>query len=129
MTRIEGWDAALYDYLETEPHKPFTWDQDNCVALAYGCIKALRGEFKPPMDASWTDEKAALRTLRNMKCKTLADAFAKHLDEIPPAMAGRGDIGIIDNGALICTGQFFVGRGVDGRVIRNLHEIQRAFRA
>ena len=128
MKRVDGWEEVFHIYVGVETEKPFSWEENNCLALLYGHLNCMYGGFEPPIVASFSDEKSAKRALRDLKVKTLADAISKHLEEVHPMFSQRGDVGVIDNGILICVGSVFVGRGPYGRVVRSINEIQRAFK-
>src|SRR5687768_18469658 len=97
--RLENWPRLLIEFLADE--KPFEWGSRDCslfAADAVLCItgadpaKSLRGKYKT--------EKGAARILKRRGGleKVAANLAADNrMEEIPPLLAQRGDVVLIDS--------------------------------
>lgn len=131
MTRIDNWEIALSKALVDAETVPFSWANGGCVGLAIDCAEAITGK-QPLEKPCLKDALDAKRWLKKNRHSDLADAIASHLEEIPIAFAGRGDVGIIEREgnqtAAVCAGTHWVCRSEAGLVRVNRGEIKRAFR-
>lgn len=131
MSRVDNWEIALADALTKAEAVPFSWQCGGCVGLAIDCAEAITG--KAPLEKPvLSDALDAKRWLKKSGHADLADAVAAHLEEIPVAFAGRGDIGIVDRDgsqtAAVCAGLYWLARSEAGLVRVSRAEIKRAFR-
>lgn len=98
IMRLENWPSLLADFLADE--KPFEWGARDCSLFAADAVfritgsdpaKSLRGKYKT--------EKGAARILKRrgglekVAAKLAADSG---MEEIPPLMAQRGDVVLIN---------------------------------
>lgn len=131
MTRIENWEIALSKALVDAEAVPFSWEGGGCVGLAIDCAEAITGKA-PLKKPKLADALAAKRWLKKNGHSDLADAIAAHLEEIPIAFSGRGDVGIVDRDgnqtAAVCAGLYWVARSETGLVRLSRAEIKRAFK-
>ena len=128
MTRVANWEQGFLDFIAEETAKPFSWEENNCLSLVVKNIKFLRGGFECPVVCSWGSQKASRVALRKLGFNSLSEALSRYLEEINPMTAQRGDVGVISNGAMVCVGGVFVGRNEEGRVLKNVGQIEKAFK-
>lgn len=133
--RLENWPRLLAAFLADE--KPFEWGARDCslfAADAVLCIagsdpaKSLRGKYKT--------EKGAARILKRrgglekVAAKLAAD---NRMEEIPPLMAQRGDVVLIDSpmgealGVIDMSGRI-AAQGPDGVMRQGIAAARRAWR-
>lgn len=128
--RLHGWEERLLAVVEAESARPFDWSDGACVRFPARVVEALTG-VAPDLPVM-TDAKSAKRALKRLKAATLADAFGQLFEEIPVAMAQRGDIGVVSRdgveGGVVCTGRDWRGSSFDGLLIVHGSAVQRAFR-
>lgn len=130
--RIENWPQALIAEIERHRKLPFSWDASNCLYFPLDCAKAMTGVDRWAHERGCTSEDDYRRRLVAYGFTGVADAFADKFVECPPAMARRGDIGVVAYNGILCgvviEGVDVVGKSPDGtlRVPRTL--LKRAFR-
>lgn len=94
--RRQDWPRYLADYLCVAAKKPFTWGEHDCCLYACGAIEALTGlDVAAPFRGLYGDKATALRVLAKYNgVEGIAQMVAREhgFDEIPPLMAGRGDV-------------------------------------
>lgn len=132
MSRVEDWPERLLETVDAAKVQPFGWGIADCITFALDCARAVRGGAVGPVIPPYATEAGADAALATLGFAALSDAFAAHLEECPVAMAGRGDIGIVENGgrgcAVVCTGVHWAGRTETGVIFFSLHHVTRAFR-
>lgn len=129
--RVDGWELALITVLEAASAKPFSWANGGCIELAIDTVTALTGAApmeKPVLE----DALDARRWLKANDFDSLGDAIGAHLAEIPVAMAGRGDIGVVSRDgietAAVSDGLHWVAKSETGVLRVSRGEIARAFK-
>lgn len=129
--RVDGWEMALIDVIAAADTTPFSWANSGCIELAIDNVTALTGSSpleKPVLE----DALDARRWLKANGFDSLGDAMAAYLEEIPVAMAGRGDLGVVIREgietAAVSDGLHWVAKSETGllRVLRG--DIARAFK-
>ena len=132
MMRVSGWASRLSRVIEKHHNAPFAYGHSDCFMLAADAIEAVTGIRIFADSRRYRTEAGAARMLRRKGFKTLADAFGALFEEIPPAHAGRGDIGVVDSDREIVAGVFtqlgFLARDQHGLVAVPRSEILKAFR-
>jgi hypothetical protein len=117
MTRREDWPERLAEVLEHHAALPMAWGASDCLLLPADAVLAMTGE-DPAAEARghYRTERGAARLLRGRGWTSVADAFASRFPEIPVAMAGRGDLGVVTvpYGAGFA-GVVFMGSGAFGK--------------
>jgi len=131
--RVQGWEEKLIVTVDAWRRKRFKWGRADCASFAVACIKAVRGRTAPRVEIpGYADVRQARRALQKMNCVDLTAAFAAHLETIPVAMAGRGDVGItISDGAqcaVVNTGLWWAGKTERGLIRVPRETITAAFR-
>lgn len=111
MIRKENWPELLYEFIETRRELVFSYGEHDCATMAADWVLEATGE--DPLGAlrgAWSDERSALRLLAE---KSLRERASEALgEEIPPGLAQRGDLVLIDlagrEGLAICIGAMLV---------------------
>ncbi|MEF2073476.1 DUF6950 family protein [Consotaella aegiceratis] len=109
--RVTGWEQALVRAIERHAAMPFAWGKSDCGYLAFDCIEAVTGADPFADFRSYTTELGAARKLRRAGFETVEDLFASVLEDTPPTLAQRGDIGVIERGGQLA-GCVFTSFGV-----------------
>ena len=114
--------AAVADRRET----PFRWGRHDCALFACDVAQAVCGiDFAAPLRGKYTTERGAAVALKRFCGSGLEEAAEKiaadhGCPEVPPLMARRGDIVILDSerGPLlgVCVGQHVAKAGVKSGV-------------
>ena len=133
LTRPEGWPERLLETIEREADAPFVWGKSDCLTFVLNAVHAMLPELKREKLPLYEDERGAARALKQLGFRDVGEALASRFDEIPPAWAHRGDLGIIQNeeatSAVVFVGPYVVGKDKPGglrQVPRSL--VRRAFR-
>lgn len=136
-SRLKGWEARLADTIGSHAAMPFAWGRADCLCLVGDVAVALVGE--DPMAAFRGRYRTALgakRLLHRQGYADVAAALAGRFEEIAPAMARRGDCGLVGDDELatvIVTGAEVVGKsaattGGIGLAVLSRDRMVRAFR-
>lgn len=132
MMRNENWPEMLIAEIDRHRKLPFSWIESNCFYFPLDCVLAMTGVDPWAHERGCTSEDDYKRRLVSNDLASVADAFAQAFPECPPAMARRGDIGVVEYQGVLCgvvvEGVDVVGKTLDGtlRVPRTL--LKRAFR-
>ncbi|MGT2429239.1 DUF6950 family protein [Cupriavidus basilensis] len=118
MQRLEDWPTRLAEFIEARHERAFSWGESDCCLFVCDAIEAMTGSDP---GARWrglyTTEKGARRVLRD---NGGVDGIATMVlgPAMPPALAGRGDVVLVDTphgGALaLCLGGVVGAQGADG---------------
>jgi len=135
MRRKIDWRPALLAYMQATAPKPFIWGEHDCALFAAGAVEAMTGEdFAAPYRGRYTTLLGGLRVLRRDGFTDQAALAASLFEEIPPAMAGVGDIAVVPEGEANALGVvqgpriYVVGPDVTGIGTVDLLRASRAFR-
>lgn len=105
MKRLSGWEDRLKAVTDKHAALPSVYGISDCYLIPDDAVEALTGE-RMFSDVVYSSELGAAKALKQHGFKTVADAFASLFEQIPPIMAQRGDIGVIDQNGLISGGVF-----------------------
>lgn len=136
-SRLKGWEARLADAIGGHAAIPFAWGRADCLCLVGDVALALTGE--DPMAQYRGRYRTALgakRLLRGQGYHDIAAALAGQFEEIAPALARRGDCGLVgddDLATVIVTGAEVMGKsganvGGVGLAVLSRDRLVRAFR-
>lgn len=114
MQRREDWPERLIETIERHGALPFEFGTSDCLTFPLACVEAMTGVLPWADEHGKTTQKGAAKLLRRHGFKTVADALASLFLEIPVAMAGRGDVGVIE-GAHGVSGVVFIDNGAIGK--------------
>ena len=115
--RVDHWERLLLEQTEAARGKPFAWGEHDCATFAADCIEAITGE-RPAMPA-WTSARDAVRVLAD-EGGAVAAMIARFGSPIPPRIAQRGDVGVMDSDAetgaafVVCLGDRWAAPGAQG---------------
>ncbi|HJV73177.1 MAG TPA: hypothetical protein VJ654_03060 [Noviherbaspirillum sp.] len=91
--RFEDWPERLAQFIEARRHQPFVRGTHDCVMFAADAIQAMTGvDLAAEYRGSYTTTKEALRFIQGRG----GMENIVPLESIPVALAGRGDIAMID---------------------------------
>lgn len=132
--RLEGWEDRLIAVMEAWRDRPFDWERANCGHPVAEVYRALHGELPEGVGDLVVAVNSRLTLAKALKAKgvaSLGDLIALYADEIPPSMAQRGDIAVIetqdgDGLAVMMNGQA-LGRDAEGVMRVDPPMIKRAF--
>ncbi len=105
MARVKDWEKRLKLAIEKHMKLPSQYGISDCYLIADDAVFAVTGERMFP-DVSYTTEQGAAKQLLQKGFVTVEDAFASKFSSVPPSLAQRGDIGVIDDNGQICGGVF-----------------------
>jgi hypothetical protein len=132
--RKEDWPDLLLAEIDRHTKLPFEYGKNDCFTFPMDCVKAMTGvdPFKAQR-GKYKTLKGAYKLLKEGKCKNVGDAFAARFPEIPVAMAGRGDIGVVPGdgfmSGVVVVGTSAIGKHPErGNVHVNREHLQRAFK-
>ncbi|KAB2782534.1 hypothetical protein F9L00_03440 [Brucella anthropi] len=101
----------------TEAHlnSPMVWGQSDCILTAADAVEAVLGD-DPAKDirGKYKSKTAAYRLIKQRGFKSVAEALSSLFEEIPVALAQRGDLGVYENTAGYFCEYGFAVKGEDG---------------
>ncbi|PVY81051.1 hypothetical protein C7414_102379 [Cupriavidus alkaliphilus] len=118
MQRLEDWPTRLSEFIEARRERAFSWGDSDCCLFVCDGVEAMTGADP---GARWrglyASEKGARRVLRDnggvAGIATLVLGAA-----VPPALAGRGDVVLIDTphgeALALCLGGLIAAQGQQG---------------
>ena len=131
--RPEGWEDRLLEEIERHRQLPFEYGTSDCLTFAVDCANAITIGNVMANQRNYSTQAGAFKALKNAGFDNVGDALASEFEEIPPAFAGRGDLGVIEGDeaivAVVFVGAHVVGKEQPGgvqQVSRSL--VSRAFR-
>ena len=114
MRRLPDWEARLAAYLEPLRTTPFAWGQHDCVTFSAGAVEAMTGERVLPAAGRYRTAIGAARAVKRIGGGGLAAAVDTVLASVPPALAHRGDILLIDGSLGLAFDRFAIMVGEEG---------------
>lgn len=134
--RKPGWEKRLAAVVTRHQALPSDYARSNCYIIPDDAVLALTGRRMHPMlyrggRGPKTDQGAA-RRLRRHGFTTVEDAFAARFATIPPTLAQRGDIGVVDRNGVVSGGLFtaigFMTRSAEKIEFLPVSDVKTAFR-
>ena len=130
--RIKGWESRLSRVIERHDAMPFNYGRSDCFVFVADVVEALTGVRIFAGSRRYKTEAGAARMLRRKGFETVADAFGSLFEEVPVALALRGDIGVVtrngETGAGAFTSIGFLGRGRERLIMIPRNEVLKAWR-
>lgn len=130
--RPDGWEQALADAIERHATLPFEYGVSDCFVMATDAAEAATGSPVLAEYRRYTTETGAARVLRRAGVEDVGALFALHLEPVAPALAHRGDIGVIERDGQIAAGVFtsfgFAVKAEHGVLYEPLTAVARAFK-
>lgn len=142
-TRLRGWELALADVVANHAGMPFEWGRSDCLTLVADVETALTGiDPMAELRGRYKSAGGATRLLRKQGHRDIEAALAGRYQAVAPAMARRGDCGLVETvtaagtvlAAVIVTGPNVVGKtatskkGSTGLTTLGRDRLVRAFR-
>lgn len=129
--RLPDWEARLAAVLAAYQDGVFAWGQRDCFRLQVDVAAAVAGlRLWPDLRPYRCARGAAVRLARH-GFRTVGDALAAVLPEVSPALARRGDVGVVEGRAeagVVVLGSDLAGMAPDGMTIVPRERLYRAFR-
>ena len=94
--RQPGWEGRLLATLGKHRDAPFVWGNSDCLIVAADLARAMTGVDPMKGYRRYRTEGGAARLLDQLGCSDIEDALALVFPPIAPAMAWRGDCGIVE---------------------------------
>lgn len=108
MSRISGWEKRLNAVVAKHEALPSDWGISDCFVIPDDAVEALTGAVMYPTARGYRTEVGAAKALRRHGFANVREAFSVRFSEIPPVMAQRGDIGVIERDGASSGGVFTV---------------------
>jgi hypothetical protein len=124
MTRHAEWENRLNDVVAKHQAMPGEWGKSDCWIMTMDAIEAVTGERILPHLQAYSSEAEGYKLFRKAGYElTVEEALAAELGEpIPPVMAQRGDVGVVEREGGVSCGVFtsigFAVRTILGHVER-----------
>ncbi len=108
MSRQSGWEKRLNAVVAKHQALPSGWGISDCFVIPDDAVEALTGAVMYPKARGYQTEAGAAKALRRHGFADVREAFAARFAEIPPMLAQRGDIGVIERDGTFSGGVFTV---------------------
>jgi hypothetical protein len=130
--RPDGWEEALARAIERHSLLPFEWGVSDCFMMATDAAEAATGSPVLAEYRRYTTEVGAARVMRRAGVEDVGNILALHLTPIAPALAQRGDLGVIERDGTIAAGVFtsfgFAVKAQHGVFYEPVTSVARAFK-
>lgn len=123
MPRHSEWENRLNDVVAKHQAMPGEWGKSDCWIMTMDAIEAVTGERILPHLQTYSSEAEGYKLFRKAGYElTVEEALAATLKQIPPVMAQRGDVGVVEREGGVSCGVFtsigFAVRTIYGHVER-----------
>lgn len=130
---IDGWEKRLNAVVAKHQLLPGEFGVSDCYIIPDDAVAAVTGDVMYPEARGYRTEAGAAKKLRRHGFANVREAFAARFREIPPTIARRGDIGVIERDGQFSGGVFtsigFATRAHGGPVIFiPVSQVSAAFR-
>lgn len=123
--RPPGWEDRLAAVVARYQSASFDWGAVDCATFPADVAAAITGADRfAAFRGSYAGRVGAARALVDLGCRDLGDVFARYFTEIAPAMAARGDIGVVKASAV--SGCVILGAQAAGTAERGLVRFPRS---
>jgi len=97
IMRRRGWELALADVVAMHGDQPFEWGKSDCLTMVADAALAMTG-IDPLADyrGRYKSARGAKGKMRQAGYADVGEAIASQFGEVAPAMARRGDIGLVE---------------------------------
>lgn len=139
LQRFDDWPERLHVFIESRRRTLFAWGSHDCALFACDGVLAITGvDLASTMRGRYSDEASARGAITEemgdeATLEDLAEgiATARFLDEIAVALAGRGDVVLMDSPAGpalgLCVGAVAVFASPAGTALVNMSRVRRAW--
>ncbi|WP_188825110.1 DUF6950 family protein [Brucella endophytica] len=109
------WEKRLVVVTERHLRTPCVWGESDCLLTVADAIEAMTGtDYAADIRGKYKSKTGAYRLIKKLGHADLASVLAGHFEEIPQAIAMRGDVGIYDSTAGYFTEYGFALKADDG---------------
>lgn len=130
--RTPGWESRLTETVARIQEEKFAWGTSDCLTRVSDVCEAMTGVDVLRGHRGYRSEKTAAAKLAKLGFSDVGEALASVLEEIPPAMARRGDVGVVVRGevvaAVVVMGPLLIGAHPKGSFKVSSVHLRRAFR-
>jgi hypothetical protein len=131
--RKQGWEARLRRTVALYRARAHDWAANNCAHLAGACVEAVSGDARlTALAHESADEAQAAAVMARLGAADLGGVLCTLFPEIAPALAQRGDVGVIDDDGreviVVVLGQIVAAPGLRCMAHLNRTKLKRAFR-
>lgn len=127
--RHPEWEKRLVAVTEAHLNTPLVWGQSDCILTAADAVEAVLGD-DPAKDirGNYKSKTGAYRLIRERGFKSVADVLSSQFEEVPVALAQRGDLGFYEKTAGYFCEYGFAVKGEDGLRFLPRTMAERAFK-
>jgi len=113
--RHHDWEKRLVATTEAHLNTPLVWGQSDCILTAADAVEAVLGD-DPAKDirGKYKTKTGAYRLIKHRGFNSVPEAVSSLFEEIPVALAQRGDLGVYENTAGYFCEYGFAVKGEDG---------------
>lgn len=131
--RVDGWERRLKLAVEKHMALPSEYGVSDCFLIVRDCVEACTGEVIYPSADGYKTPAGIAKKLMQHGFETMEDALrAKFPVEIAPAMAQRGDVGVVERSGVVTGGVFtqlgFFTRGEGAAEFLPIADVKTAFK-
>jgi hypothetical protein len=96
LGRVDGWEEKLGEVIATYEQRGHSWGGGDCLTFSLHGAQVVTGEdWIKKLQLGYGTEEEAYAEMKERGFSSLREGFAWYFEEIPVAMAHRGDLGII----------------------------------
>lgn len=127
--RHPEWEKRLVAVTEAHLNTSLVWGQSDCILTAADAVEAVLGD-DPAKDirGNYKSKTGAYRLIRERGFKSVADVLSSQFEEVPVALAQRGDLGVYEKTAGYFCEYGFAVKGEDGLRFLPRTMAERAFK-
>ena len=96
MKKVTDWESRFNAFVDKNKNRPFKWGSWDCCKFSNELIKEMTHEDLIPKKLKWTDEKTAMKSIKNYGgtlLKSIKKACqSKRINQINPAYMTKGDL-------------------------------------
>lgn len=113
--RHPEWEKRLVSVTEAHLNTPLVWGLSDCILTAADAVEAVMGD-DPAKDirGEYKSKTGAYRLIKQRGFGSVSDVLASRFEEIPVALAQRGDLGVYEKTAGYFCEYGFAVKGEDG---------------
>lgn len=94
--RLPGWEAGFLSMVAHHEKLPLLWGRSDCLVVPADLCRAMTGVDPLNGMRRYRTETGAARLLATRGCRDVEDALKLVFEPIAPALAWRGDCGIVE---------------------------------
>lgn len=130
--RVTDWENEHVKVIQFHSEHTGQYGVSDCYLLADDNVHAITGNYMFPKGRKYKSSVGAAKLLLKHGFHNVEEAFASKFEEVPPILAQRGDIGVVERDGEICGGVFtalgFAVRGEDRLYYLSVYDVKTAFK-